>query len=235
MADDIQTQLDALRAQIADLTGTVARQKGELEAAEARAAQAMAAAGPAVLPPGEAPVYELVKAWFSPDDIYYPEGTQFEDITGRVIPNEDMIPLNDPARKRMSDWIASQPSQTRTPPLELIMQAAMELRPKEGQQELPVADFMKLVMSKAIDRHCAAMGVPRETMSKPQTMPRRPDPSVPLMSNTKINGQTGAGARQPATRLRQAATAPADKAAPPTGGRTTNLGAGAHPGVVSSR
>lgn len=226
---DIQAQLSAMQAQMRALTEKLAQS----EAARSAAEQQMATmTGPAMLAPGEAPVYELASPYFSPDDVFYPEGAQFEDITGRIIPNEAMIPMNEPARKRVAEWINSQPGKARTPPLELIMQAAMELRPKEGAAEMPVSDFMQAVMARAIERHYGPNAT--EDMRKAPTMPRRADPNVPLMSNTRINNQVGAGARTPATRLRQAPIAPANKAAPPTGGVSTNLGSGA-PGVIASR
>lgn len=225
---DQQTQIDALKQQLGDVTSKLAKETRARVEAEKIAGQQ-----PQILPPGEAPVYELASPYYSPDDVFYPEGAQFEDITGTIVPNESMIPLNAAAERRVTEWLARQPSKTRTPPLELIMQAAMELRPKEGVQELPVEEFMKSVMNRAIERHCANLGIKAD--DAPRSVTRRPDANVPLMSNTKINNQVGSGQRPAATRLRQDAVAPANKAAAPTGARSTNLGSGASPGVVASR
>lgn len=230
MSDEtIQHQLDALKQQLGQVTKQLAQSERARIEAEKRAGEA-----PHELAPGDAPLYELAGPWFSPDDVYYPEGARVEDITGRIVPNEVMIPLNDAARVRVDEWMAKQPGAHRTPPLELILQSAMELRPKEGQGELSVADFMQAVMSNAIAKHYGG-GVTAEDLKRPVTRPQRADPNVPLMSNTKINNQVGAGARPAATRLRQGAVAPAEKAAPPTGARSSNLGSGASPGVTASR
>lgn len=226
---NVQQQLDALRAQMGDLTKKLAQSERARVEAEKRAGEA-----PVYLQPGDAPLYELAAPYFSPDDVYYPEGAQFEDITGLIVPNEVMIPLNEAARQRVDEWLASQPSATRTPPLDLIIQSAMELRPRQGDAEMPHKEFMQAVMASAIEKHYGG-GAAKGELSRPPTRPQRPDPNIPLMSNTKINNQVGAGSRPAATRLRQAAVDPANKAAPPTGGRSTNIGAGAPSGVVASR
>jgi hypothetical protein len=187
------------------------------------------------LPPGETPAYELTAPFFAPDDVWYPEGAQFEDVTGFLIPNETMVPLNAAAERRVLAWRESLPSKDRRPPLELVVQAATELRPREGDPELSHKDFQKAVMIRAVELHYSNLGIsPDDARARMPAIPTRPDPNVPLMSNTRINGQMGRAAHQPATRLRQAPVAPADRDAPPMGtSQSTNLGRGAHQGVAA--
>ena len=218
----LQKQLGALTKKVADLQTenvTLKQERGDAVT---------------ILPPGEAPVYELSAPYFSPDDVWYPEGAQIEDITGLIVPNESMVPLNAAAERRVRDWQDRLPGKDRTPPLELIVQAAVEMRPKEGDAVLTHVEFQKAVMHKAIELHYERLGMsPAEARKRPTVLPARPNPNVPLMSNTRINGQV----RQPAplaTRLHGQPVSPADKAAPPVGtSHTTNLGRTANPGVAA--
>ena len=225
----IQDQVAALQQQLGAVTKKLAELSSENVALKKTVGEQVT-----ILAPGDAPVYELSGPYFSPDDVYYPEGVQFEDITGTITPNDVMIPMNAAAEKRVRDWMARQPSKTRTPPLELIVQASMELRPKEGEDSRSLIDQQTLVLRRALELHHERMGISPAQSERGSVLPRRADPNVPLMSNTRINGSAGQRHQQ-ATRLREAAVAPADKSVPPMGTRSSAIGAHATPGVTASR
>lgn len=228
---DEQTQITpeefrALQKQLGQITKQMAALSSENANLKAKVGEQVE-----ILPPGEAPIYELAVPYFSPDDVWYPEGAQIEDITGRIVPNESMIPMNAAAEKRMRDWQIKQPSKDRMPPLELIVQAAVEMRPKEGDAVLPHGEFMKAVMTAAIARHYDNLGLPADEARRLPVRPARHDPNVPIMSNTRINNHSGPMAPR-ATREYRPATAAADKAAPPIGtAQTSNIGRHANPGA----
>ena len=213
----IERRLEALERQNAAL----AKRNNELETA-------LAASEP--LPEDERPVYEIVnEAYYSPDDIYYPVGAQFTDVTGTIIPSEAMVPLNEPAKARMRDWLESLPASRKTPPIELIIQAATELRPRDGEATPNLADFNKAVLERALS---LALDGSKATPSagRQVTMPAKPG-NVPLMSNTRINNRQIITKGPRFTELRQEAVAPADKREPVVSTKADMLGRFAHPGV----
>ena len=207
-------------------TSEIEQLRHQLALAEQRNAQLeqIANAG-APLPPEHQTAYEILsEGYYSPDDVLYPIGSQFIDITGAIIPNEHMIPLNAPAEKRMTEWLNSLPTQDKTPPIEHIIAAATQLRNFEGDQK----EFQKAMLDLALNN--AFHGQDRKIAPKPVTMPARPG-NVPLMSNTRIMGQAPSRTAH-ATSLHREAIAPADKSTPVVGSRADLLG-GVSRGVIA--
>jgi len=75
----------------------------------------------------EAPRYRLIQPFYV-DDQFIAEGVEIE-FEG--IPNEQMEALNEPARKRMMEYLALLPG-GRTPRVEDVFYLAMQNRPREG-------------------------------------------------------------------------------------------------------
>jgi hypothetical protein len=210
----------ALRRQLADLTDAYSGLKA-------------ATGGLTILQPDETPVYELTQPWYSPDDVYYPAGTQVEDVTGSIVPNEFMVPLNEAAEDRMTEYLQRLPTQG-TPNLEFIIQAAMELRPREGDDPRLAAEYNARVLERAMMLKFKAEGrlapEPGDRPRLPVRMPVRQG-ETPIMPNTNIRqgdrfggdyrsrfmpGQTR-GQRPAATRMRQVAPSAAERVAPVLG------------------
>lgn len=192
-----------------------------------------ATGGVTLLPPDETPVYELTQPWFSPDDVYYPAGAQVEDITGEICPNEFMIPLNEAAEIRMTEYLQRLPMQG-TPSMDHIIEAAMTLRPRDGDDPRLAAAYHGEVLKRAMELKYRAEGrLPPEPGDRPRLPVRMPvrQGAAPIMPNTNIRegdrfgndyrgrfmpGQTR-GARPSATRMRQAAPSAAERTAPVLG------------------
>lgn len=190
-----------------------------------------------LLPPEEAPAYELTAPWYSPDDVYYPAGTRVEDLTGEIVPNEHMVPLNAAAEDRMVTYLTRLPTQG-TPNLDHIIQAAMELRPREGEDPRLVADYHGRVLQRAMELKFKQEGKlapePGDRPRLPAKLPTRPG-HVPIMPNTHIREGLApgdrfgaeyrgrfmpgarAGARPTSTRMRSPAPSAAERAAPVLG------------------
>lgn len=172
------------------------------------------------LPVDQQPLYEVVncpQGLYTADDQLLPEGVQFRDKFGTMVPCEAMMPLNEAAKRRFADWQASLPLAGYQPPLDDVIRAAMEFRPREGEPELSLIDFQKAIVNRAIELRHAVKTAPR-----PYIEPMRND-GVPLMSNTRIQG------RDPrrnisSTAVVRAPVAPADKPEPPVGSRADLLG-----------
>lgn len=98
---------------------------------------------------GEAPRYRLLKPFYGPDDRYYDpeEGDEIIDWDG--VPNEQMEPINDPAKMRMTAYLERLPA-GKTPALADIVQAAASLRPKYGDEEIPLEEFAGEVLKQAL-------------------------------------------------------------------------------------
>ncbi len=191
-----------------------------------------ATGGVTLLPPEEVPIYEIGEGgYYSPDDVLYPAGVQIEDITGSIIPNEQMIPLNEAAERRMAAYLQSLPRGGNTPSHELIIEAAAMVLPAfnaAGRDPLEArTELHSAILEQAMRLRMKQTGMlPGDDSPRiPLRMPQRQGP-VPMMSNTRIR-QTDAGdrfipgpapARGPAhTRVRSQGLAPAQKAAPPMG------------------
>lgn len=217
--------------EVAELRAHMERMSRELEAIARRNRELEVAATGAVLPPDDQPAYEIINCasgYFSPDCIFYPEGARFVDVTGSITPCEAFLPLNRPAEARMDAWLRSLPSQTRTPPIDLILESAMKLRPQEGGAEMDRTEFFAAVMHDAIE--AARKGGRSLPINQPITRPVKMD-GVPLMTNSRLDGRLAAPSA-PATRYLGEGPAPADKREPPVTSRAELLGRNAPPRVT---
>lgn len=143
------------------------------------------------------PVYEILEpGFYSSDDVYYPVGAQVEDLLGTMIPNECMVPMNAAARERSEAYIASLPEGRRTPNLGTIVETAMKMRPREGDDPNRMADFAGRLLAEAFRADYGAD--PSGGRSAPQ-MPVKRD-GVPLMPNTRI-GKGGSPQAPGSTRV----------------------------------
>lgn len=233
MSEAQKTKADEAKidpAEFAELMKTVKGMSQQLAFLDQRnreleAAAEIAATG-GVLPEEEQPVYEVLnpQGFNAPDSVFYPEGAQFVDLMGCLIPNDQFLPLNRAAEERMDAYIRSLPGQVRTPPLDMVLQAAMQLRNMEGNS----AEYSLAVMQKSIE--LATKAGAKIQISDPITRPVKMT-NVPLMTNSRFNGQMGAQSR-PATRYRGDGPAPADRQEPAmTNGRNELLGRFAPPRV----
>ena len=206
----------------------------------------------APLPPDETPVYELIQPWFSPDCVYYPAGTQVEDITGTITPNEHMVPLNAAAETRMLDYLSTLPDSGALS-TEHIVQAAMEMRPREGDDPRLVAEYHGRVLQRAMEIRFEREGKlaprpgERPAPRMPLRLPTRPG-TVPVMGHTRIRNvepderlsdayrgrfAPGAPLARPAaaTRQRSAPVSAAQREAPVYGGPSSSNIGSVGPGV----
>lgn len=231
--DDIRM----LREQLAAMNARLAETARVAESATAELALFKQTTGGVMfLPPEEVPAYELTQPWYSPDDVYYPAGTMVEDITGQITPNEHMIPLNAAAEDRMVAYLQKLPAQG-TPNFDHIIQAAMEMRPREGDDPRIAAEYHGRVLQRAMELKYKAEGrLAREPGDRPRVpvkLPTKPG-QVPIMPNTRIRqvvaedryghdyrGRFMPGAREntrPAsTRMRAPAPSAAERIAPVLG------------------
>lgn len=192
-----------------------------------------ATGGVTLLAPQEVPIYEIGEGgYYSPDDVLYPAGVQIEDITGSIIPNEQMIPLNEPAERRLEAYLRSLPQGGHTPSHELIIEAAAMVLPSydaSGKDPLEAkAALQHAILDQAMRLRMKQQGMlPDNASPRLPVRGQRPGP-VPMMSNTRIrqtdfDGGRGvlpgpAPARGPLqTRVRAAPLAAAQKSAPPMG------------------
>jgi hypothetical protein len=181
----LQRELQQATSQIAKL----ANQNAEL----ARESKSFA---PQILPDHEQPVYETTQPYMSPDDVYYPEGVQFVDVTGQIIPNETMIPLNEAAQRRMNAYLATLPAPGGTPSLEDMIDAVMQVSRQVGDNPQDRALMAGAVMQRAIELKYSRLGVSQDPMRRPVFTPATrvaDQANIPLMSNTNFR----AGAHVP--------------------------------------
>ncbi len=149
------------------------------------------------------PVYECAEPYYSADDIYYPAGAQFEDLTGALVPNASFIPLNPAAEIRVRRYLDSLPGKQRTPALDEMVKAAMSVRPRQGDDPKLVAQMQARMLSTAFE---ASLGI--KDVANAEPAPLRPvaarKDGIPLMSNTRIGGQNPSrgGTQMAATRFR---------------------------------
>jgi hypothetical protein len=219
----------------------IAALQNQLATMENRFAALESMAGAEVLPPQEMPVFEIGPGgYYSADDVLYAEGVQIEDLTGRMPLNEQLIPLNEAAQRRMEQYLARLP-QHGTPNHEFVLEAAFrQLGTLNGMGDTPEAraEFGARVLEEAAKLRMKQLGLlPGNDMPRTASPAARRPANVPLMSNTRIRHDAsplghvdarvaGPAARGPVkTRVRTGATAPANKAAPPLGTvHQTNLG-----------
>jgi hypothetical protein len=214
-------QFEAMRRQLLALTGKY----NELK---------QATGGVTLLAPEETPIYEIGEGgYYSADDVLYPAGVQIEDITGTIIPNEQMIPLNDAAERRMTSMLQSLPRGGNTPSHELIIEAAAMVLPAydaSGKDPFEAkAELQKQILDQAMRLRMKQVGMlPGDDSPRLAVRGARTGP-VPMMSNTRIRqgdvfdrGHLAGTAPMPSrgpshTRLRNPGLAAAQKAAPPMG------------------
>ena len=155
------------------------------------------------------PFYECGDPYYSSDDVYYPAGARFVDLTGAMRPNETMIPLNAAAEQRMRAYLDTLPNQQRTPTLANMVEAAMKVRPREGDDPKVLADMQARMLREAFE---IQYGVGPDKLAPADARPApRPRGNVPMMPNTNIvGGEPGRGVRG-ATRFVSEPIAPAHK------------------------
>jgi hypothetical protein len=140
-----------------------------------------------VLPESDQPIYELAAPWFSPDDVYYYEGMIVTDVRGDIIPNEFMIPRNEPAQQRYDAYMNGLPAPGRQPTISEMIDATARVMRDMGQgasgNEVQAAVFAAL-LSKGMD---TKRGERNAAFTAPQRAVDRNN--VPLMANTNITQQ----------------------------------------------
>lgn len=96
----------------------------------------------------EEPAYRLLVACFF-DETYWQDG---EVLVTDLTPNHHMEPLNRAADERIAKWLGSLPGGAAGSPVSMedMMEAAMMLRPREGEPELSTEAFQTAVVSLAI-------------------------------------------------------------------------------------
>ena len=214
-----QEQFQFILQQLAELTGKYNSLK-------------QATGGVELLAPEEVPIYEIGEGgYYSADDVLYPAGIQIEDVTGSIVPNEQMIPLNEAAERRMQAYLETLPQAGTTPSHELIIEAASMVLPSfdaSGKDPLEArAELQKQILDQAMRLRMKQAGMmPGNDQHRLAVRPHRAGP-VPMMSNTRIReGEVhGLGhvmgpapGRGPVrTRVRAQPLAAAQKAAPPMG------------------
>ena len=209
----------ALRKQLVDLHGKY----NELKEATG---------GVELLPPEEMPFWEVGEGGhYTRDDMYLVAGVQFYDIDGTLIPNEQMIPLNAAAERRMAAYLDTLPSASGAVTAELWIEATAAVLPTfDGSGMSPTerdAELHRLVLAQVNLRRAKEMGL-ADLAPRPQTRPAHAGP-VPLMSNTRIRqgdvfdrghlaGTAPAPQRgAPRIRVHSPGLAAAQKSAPPMG------------------
>ncbi len=168
------------------------------------------------------PFYECLEPFYSSDDVYYPAGARFVDVTGLMKPNETMLPLNAAAEKKMRAYIDSLPNQQRTPTLANMVEAAMKVRPREGEDPKMLAQMQARMLAEAFE---IQYGVGPDQLKPAETrLSPRSKANVPMMPNTHIvGGETFRGDRRTgSTRFVSDPVAPAHKATRVMGGVQSN-------------
>ena len=191
-----------------------------------------ATGGVTLLAPEEVPIYEIGEGgYYSADDVLYPAGVQIEDITGTIIPNEQMIPLNAAAERRMAAYLTQLPRGGGAVSAELWIEATAAVLPTfDGSGMSPTerdAELHRLVLQQVNLTRAKEMGLADLTPRLP-VRSQRSGP-VPMMSNTRIRqgdvfdrGHLAGTAPMPQrgpthTRVRSQPLAAAQKSAPPMG------------------
>jgi hypothetical protein len=102
------------------------------------------------------PAYRVINNGVYMDDTLWLEG---EEIIFDGCPNDSLEPLNAAAEERMLAWKRSLPDGGKTK-FEDMVQAAWEMRPKEGIPELAQADFYAAVIKRATEMRISREGGP---------------------------------------------------------------------------
>ena len=72
-----------------------------------------------------------------------------EVFSSNDTPNQAWIPLNRAAGERIEAWLDSLPTDGQNIPQEIITQAAYQMRPREGEPEIPTAQWWPAVLKLA--------------------------------------------------------------------------------------
>lgn len=72
-----------------------------------------------------------------------------EHFTSELTPSHAWLPLNHAAQVRMDEWVASLPADGKGISQELITQAAYQMRPREGEPEIPHQQWWAAVLKLA--------------------------------------------------------------------------------------
>lgn len=206
------TEVETLRSQLASLQKTVGSLQTENSTLKQRPVPVEE------LPIDEQPFYEVVNSpIYTADDQLFPPGVQFRDKFGTMIPNECTMPLNGAAQRVFNAWQASLPDGGQMPSVEHVLQAAMEMRPRDGEPEKDFNDWQAAILKRAISLRNGA-----PTRQRPVLEPFRGE-DVPLMSNVRIQGRDPRRNPSAAALVREPIAA-ADKQQPPVGSRADLLG-----------
>ncbi len=93
-----------------------------------------------------------------------------EHFSSNDIPNQAWVPLNRAAGQRIDEWLMSLPTDGQGIPQELITQAAYQMRPREGEPEIPTAQWWPAVLKLAAamaDRGRMQVPRPQNAASRP--------------------------------------------------------------------
>lgn len=137
------------------------------------------------VPLSELPLYELTAPFYAPDDQYFPAGVQFRDLTGDLVPNETMIPLNAAAEDRLVEYLNSLPLKgALNGAEELIIQAAYEMRQQEfASPEARNAAVLERATKIKYGREGRLMSQdPRANIRIPHRLS-----DAPIMSNVRVH------------------------------------------------
>lgn len=125
------------------------------------------------------PAYRVINNGVYMDDTLWLEG---EEIIFDGTPNDSLEPMNAAAEMKMRQWKMNLPDSGKTK-FEDMVQAAWEMRPREGMPELAMADFYGAVVKRAMELRIKREGGGNEEVAKPFfTMPKH-NANVPPMSN----------------------------------------------------
>ena len=200
MAQPAPPVFDPLKAITPEAFAALQRQLADLQRVVASNVDAM---------PDE-PFYECAEPFYSSDDVYYPAGARFVDVTGLMKPNENMIPLNSAAESKMREYLDSLPNAQRTPSIANITEAMMRVRPREGDDPKLLAAMQSRMLQEAFE---IQYGVGPDKLNPSEVRPApRPRGNVPMMPNTRIVGGDPSRNVRGATRFVSEPVAPAHKA-----------------------
>ncbi len=199
MAQSLPPAFESKTAVTPEQLHALQRELAELRQAVAQSVDAM---------PNE-PFYECIEPYYSSDDVYYPAGARFVDLTGMMIPNENMIPLNAAAEAHMIAYLGSLPHAQRTPTVDNIVEATMKVRPRHGDDPALLAQMQARMLQEAFEIQYG-VGPDKLEAAKPR-LPPRPKGNIPLMPNTHIVGTDAFRPPSARTRFVADAIAPAHK------------------------
>ena len=185
-----------LEKQLADARRQIADRESQL----AEAGQQLEALAPiSILPDDKQPFYEIVNApYFSPDNILYEIGSRFRDLTGTIIPSESFLPLNEPAHKRVADWLMSLPEAGETPNLDAILEAATELSPlNDDGTKKAKEEFAAELVRHAMRKKAEGLGIKHDPAKEAARGVTRDPRKAPMMMNMKRTADDRPAQRTP--------------------------------------